>query len=52
MLLLSVKFQLLMKETVNKDPDKYLNTNEMINDYAFMYQVVIEQKPMDFEAMC
>ena len=30
--------------------DNYLNTNEMIHDYSFMYQMVYEHKPMDFEA--
>ncbi len=32
------------------EADSYLNTNEMIHDYSFMYQIVNEQKPMDFEA--
>ena len=38
-----------MKAQLN-DVDIYLNTNEMINDYSFMYQMVYEHKPMDFEA--
>jgi hypothetical protein len=38
--------QALINET-----DNYLNTNEVINDYSFMYQIVYEHKPMDFEAV-
>jgi len=34
-----------MEEAMN-----YLNTNDMVNDYYFMYQIIYQQKPMDFEA--
>lgn len=34
----------------NNDPEKYLNTNDMVNDYAFLYQMLICDKPLDFEA--
>ena len=29
----------------------YLNTNEMINDYTFFYQIVMCEQPLDFEAL-
>jgi hypothetical protein len=30
--------------------DEYLNTNEIINDYSFWYQIIYEGKKLDFEA--
>lgn len=35
----------------NNEMDVYLNTNEMINDYAFIYQIIMVEQPMDFEAV-
>lgn len=30
--------------------DDILNTNETMNDYSFFYQMICENKPMDFES--
>ncbi|MBE0655602.1 MAG: hypothetical protein IH594_17510 [Bacteroidales bacterium] len=30
--------------------EKILNTNETMNDYSFFFQMICENKPMDFES--
>ncbi len=37
-----------MKKKPN-NPDSFLNTNEMVSDYLFSRQMIIENRPMDFE---
>ncbi len=37
------------KTACNKNEWDYVNTNEVIHDYEFQLQMIVEQKQMDFE---
>ena len=37
--------------TNSNETELYLNTNEMMNDYAFLYQILMCDQPLDFEAV-
>jgi hypothetical protein len=37
-----------LEEPCRKE-DNYLNTNEIINDYQFHFQMIVERRKMDFE---
>ena len=36
---------------ISDTQEEYLNTNETIHDYSFFYQIIFEERTMDFEAM-
>lgn len=38
-----------MKEIINIQGERSVNTNEMISDYLFSRQIILEHKPLDFE---
>ena len=38
------------KAKVIMEEEEFLNTNETMNDYSFFYQMICENKKMDFES--
>lgn len=40
----------MKKEKVLQSEEELLNTNETMNDYSFFYQMICENKKMDFES--
>ncbi len=40
----------MKKENFLHSEEELLNTNETMNDYSFFYQMICENKKMDFES--